>query len=584
VKKAWMFVAALAFATVATAELSKYKDWVKSPEAYFLSAAERTEWSKVSSDDDAEKFIAGYWAKRGGQRFKDEISRRIAAADQQFKLRRQKGAESARGRLLIVLGGPSRVSATRPQEESGATTGDAGLNIRPDAGTPGGQPVSSVIQTWTYLKEKFDPSWGIPELRARINVDAPRGTDELVNRAEVDRVVTIVAEKSIVNPAGTEPPAPAAASSAPAPAAAAPAPGAPAPGAMKPVVPLAGSGPPAGAAPAPAAPAAAVALPAATRALLDSLAKEHPEGTGFWGGNFHSIPGDSFYAVELATSADKAPANTARFAGVVTGDAGQEVASFFEEVPLADAKTGVRTEKVYERSIVLPPGSYKGSFALLGSDGTTPLASGTASFQLAAKSNDFEVSPLVLASILTPLTKRPAPTDPFVFGMEKPIRVDPKASRFFSKDESLWYFYTVTNPALPAAPAAAAAAPAAAPGAAGAPPAAAAAPEVKPRIMTRISVLRDGQPAFAPFSGPAELQILGSGYYATGTEIPLTSFQPGYYTFSINVRDLNAPRDSAANKGFDRKQDFIVLNTDGSVPEKKAAAPAPAAKPKPPKK
>ena len=100
--------------------------------------------------------------------------------------------------------------------------------------------------------------------------------------------------------------------------------------------------------------------------------------------------------------------------------------------------------------------------------------------------------------------------------------------------------------------------------------------------MARIGVLRDGQPEFAPFSGPAELQPLGADYYGTGSEIPLASFDPGYYTFTLNVRDLNAPRESAAFKGADRKEEFIVLKADGTLPEKKAAAPA--AKPKPPVK
>ena len=150
------------------------------------------------------------------------------------------------------------------------------------------------------------------------------------------------------------------------------------------------------------------------------------------------------------------------------------------------------------------------------------------------------------------LTKRPAPTDPFVFGVEKPIRVDPKGSRTFGRDESLWYFYTVTNPVVAetAAPAAAATPAAPAPGAAPAPvPAPVAA--AKPRIMSRIGVLRDGQPAFAPFTGPAELQMLSPGYYATGSEIPLASFEPGFYTFTLNVRDIGAPRDSGVRR--DRK-------------------------------
>src|SRR5450432_1690243 len=114
-----MALAALAFAAVALAQMTKYKDWAKSPEAYFLTPSERVEWAKVSTDADAEKFIAVYYAKRGGDKFKDEIERRVAAADNQFKLRRQRGAESTRGHLLIVLGGPSRVSSTRAQEHDG---------------------------------------------------------------------------------------------------------------------------------------------------------------------------------------------------------------------------------------------------------------------------------------------------------------------------------------------------------------------------------------------------------------------------------------------------------------------------------
>lgn len=48
--------------------MAKYKDWDKTPEAYFLTPAERAEWKKVSTDEDAEKFIGLYFAKRGVSR------------------------------------------------------------------------------------------------------------------------------------------------------------------------------------------------------------------------------------------------------------------------------------------------------------------------------------------------------------------------------------------------------------------------------------------------------------------------------------------------------------------------------------
>ncbi len=82
--------------------------------------------------------------------------------------------------------------------------------------------------------------------------------------------------------------------------------------------------------------------------------------------------------------------------------------------------------------------------------------------------------------------------------------------------------------------------------------------------MTRINVQRDGQDAFAPFTGPAELVQTSPGAWSTGSEIPLASFEPGYYTFMITVRDLNSAKGSAANKGIERKEDFVVLMPDGS--------------------
>ena len=270
---------------------------------------------------------------------------------------------------------------------------------------------------------------------------------------------------------------------------------------------------------------------------------------------------------------------------------GQEVATLWEDATLSEMKTGPRTDRVYEKSLVLPAGEYRGAFALFPAAGGDPITSSAAQWTIAAPTG-FDVSPLILGNTLTPLTRRPAPTDPFVFGAEKPIKVEPKANRQFTRDDGLWYFYTVSNPtiaeAAPAAPAATPA-PSTTPGASPAPPGAAAAPAAlppqtaKPRIQTRISVMRDGKAAFAPFTGPAEMQPLGSGYYASGSEIPLATFEPGRYTFGILVRDLNAPKDSAANKGVERKEDFIVLLPDGKLPEMAKAAPAApaAAKPKP---
>jgi GWxTD domain-containing protein len=584
---ALMFGGALA----ALGQLAKYKDWVKSPEAVFLTPSEKADFAKLASDADAEKFIADYWARRGGDAFHQEVDRRIAAADQQFKMRGQKGSESARGKIFIALGSPTRVTEARTPGSADSTSPDSGAGtglsqLQQEAG-PG-----PVVQTWIYDKSKFDPSWDIGDIRAQINVDPQRGRDELMNAGAVSKAIDKVNEKRMADAGKKAAAAPssAAASSAPAPSGNA-APPAPAPAA--PAAPAAA----AGGAPPPPAPAAA--LPAAARSALDAVAKAATARTtpGFWGGDFQTVTGDPFYAFQIILPASKVPAGGAapKLGGVVTREDGTEATTIWEDAVLADSKNGNAVDKSADKSIVLPAGRYKGSFGLFSPDGATALTSAGTSFEIPSKSSDFKVSPLVLASTLTPLTKRPNPTDPFVFGMEKPIRVEPKGNGMFSREDGLWYFYTVSNPALPAetpaapageAPAAAAtpaagAAPAATPAVGAAP----AAPAPRPRIMTRIGVLRDGKPAFQPATLPAELQPLGTSYYASGSEIPLATFEPGYYTFTINIRDLNSPRDSAAFKGVDRSGDFVVLAADGNLPPTPTpAAPKTTPTPRPKKK
>jgi hypothetical protein len=268
----------------------------------------------------------------------------------------------------------------------------------------------------------------------------------------------------------------------------------------------------------------------------------------------------------------------------VVDESGKEAASRWENANVSEVAEGARKDRVVDQSIALPPGKYKGTFGLFAAEDQPPVASAHLDFELSPKSPDFGVSPLILSNGLVPLTKRPGPTDPFVFGSEKPIKVEPKGDHLFTKQDSLWYFYSVDNPGLPAAaPAAATPAAPAAPAAGGA--AAAPSPTVdapKPRIMTKINVQKDGVDAFAPFTGPAELQPIAASSYATGSEIPLASFEPGHYTFIITVRDLNAAKGSEANKGIERREEFVVLMPDGSLPPKKAAATAPTPKPKKP--
>ena len=172
-------------------------------------------------------------------RSRQEISRRIAAADQQFKLARYKhGSDSVRGRLLVTLGPPSRQSQQRSQE--GSLDDTAGVTAPAIDTRFQGDTSAAVLYTWTWDKDKLPQVLGLSELRARISVDPRAGTDELRSGAEVENAMATLAEKTIVNPnatlAAAKPAAPAVAA-APRAGAAAPPAGAPAAGAAAPPAP-----------------------------------------------------------------------------------------------------------------------------------------------------------------------------------------------------------------------------------------------------------------------------------------------------------------------------------------------------------
>ena len=318
--------AALLLASAAFGQLSKYKDWAKTPEAVFLTPAERQTWSKVASDADAEKFIADYWAKRGGEPFKQEIARRIAAADQQFKLPQPEGVgirarprvpdprRSHRASRETRAGGADSQSAP---DGSGSSSGLAALQDQNSA--------AAVVQTWIYDKSKFDASWDVGEVRAQINVDPQRGRDELVNAALVNKAIDKVNEgaarrgpeedgrgrrarrgsrrrsgrrSAAARPRRRRP------SSAAAP-------------------------------PPPPAPAAAAALPAATRAVLEPMLKGGARSPSPASGAASSrrVTGEPFYAFQLvkfSTETEPAPA-AMRLGGVVTKADGTEATSFWED-------------------------------------------------------------------------------------------------------------------------------------------------------------------------------------------------------------------------------------------------------------
>ena len=111
-------------------------------------------------------------------------------------------------------------------------------------------------------------------------------------------------------------------------------------------------------------------------ATLDGIAKDKTDGS-FWAGEFRAITGEPFYALQFYLPSEKA-SQPLKFGGVVWDEANQPVGTYWEDAAFTDVKSGTRTDKVFDRSIALPAGSYRGSFGLFDAAGA-PVASKSAS-------------------------------------------------------------------------------------------------------------------------------------------------------------------------------------------------------------
>jgi GWxTD domain-containing protein len=180
---------------VSAAGLGKYKDWADSPQAYFLSRAEREQWATITTDEAAEKFIAAYLAARG-KGFAAALQSRIEVADKTYKAGKPKGARSPQGRTLILLGSPTSTEMKTGKEKTvpdvsgsdavsyssgggrgGGSGGDPGSALS-NTGGPGPntmrgmeKPEPTVIR-WTYQGASAPAGTGLKEFVVSFDQDA----------------------------------------------------------------------------------------------------------------------------------------------------------------------------------------------------------------------------------------------------------------------------------------------------------------------------------------------------------------------------------------------------------------------------
>ncbi len=495
-------LAVIAVSTTALADLSgQYLDWGRGPAQFFMTSEETAQWKTIKTDDEAKAFIALFWARRDPtpdtpqNEFRADFEARTAYADAQFNREKVRGAMTDRGRTLILYGPPTRVERVAAQR---GPTLDANADLQRN------QESAQAIQQWIYEDQTTKSIFGINKAAIRF-VDRTGDGDELTlepSRVNLKKAQDHAVQAALKQPNLTVAPT------------------------------FAGAAPVAAVPAAPAAPVIVTELttPALATAINEfkAAAKNPYEGKLFssWG-EFVTSEGETFVPVMVFVPKSAALTSTnLTFFGVVQDESGKNAVAFEEPGTLTVSKD----EQFIDKTLAaLPAGKYRGFFGLAENGQVVALAS--SDMQLAGSIDKAEpgVSGLILSNNLYPLSQAQLPTDPFAFGG---IKVVPKADHVFRTADELWYFFELRNPGLPAP-------------AADAPvPVAGDAPAALPKIQVKIELegLTDAEKKKVKMSAPPRevdaIPMKGvDGHYGVGNAIPLETFKPGEYTFTVKIID-----------------------------------------------
>ena len=382
------------------AGLERYKDWARSPEFVFLATeAEQKEWKKVTTDEQADKFVQLFWARRDPDlktpvnEYKAGFDQRVKEADQLFAMPRLRGALTERGKAYILIGPPKtlqRVAGTLPQPVS--APGAANL---PPPNEPGTSIGESKV-TFVYEAGQL-PDWAkVKSLTALFVVEQSSDFVSGNSAGDVKRIEANARTTLLKNPDLKEAPHYRTAAELEAERQAALAAEA-----------EARKGP---------------VLSAPVRAALEAVGEDTAllSVVSLAGGESDDT---RVQAQVFVPSSVGEPAADSRLAFLVRDKDGKDAARFEETTPLEPAAGG----RFASRWFSVAPGDYTVAAGVFDSAGKA-VASAKKSVSVAAPSADFAISAIVVAGAFFVVPK-PRPEDAFTFSghrfVAKGGRLDP---------------------------------------------------------------------------------------------------------------------------------------------------------------
>lgn len=500
-----------AAATSAFAALSTAKaDWGKGPVQYLMTNEEKAAWKALQTDEDADAFIALFWARRDPtpstprNEFREEFEARVKSADDQLSHGRTKGSMTDPGRILVLFGAPTRASrkTTPGNSQMGRSGGRAGAAIDPSAEVGSAMSASgSADMVWSFEGESAQKLFAVPRVEMTFHDQYNNGEFKLMQplvdmTAATNRVLTGALTQPGLTKAPAFPPAGQAATQKPAP---------------------------------PPPPVAGVKTPALEAALVDAKAgKGANHGAVFAYAELISPAGESFVPVQVyvPASAGIAADGADTIFGAVEDASGTRVTSFEDPAKL----TASRSDFFIDKTLALAPGKYTAIVGL--AKGGAPVLETSGPIEVTGPSKEFVgTSRLILSDNVYELGTAEPPKAPFAFGKLKFV---PKGNLTFKASDELNYFVEVSNPGIDAG-------------------------TNMPKLQYKLDLTGgpDKKTISAPLSDAPALPLTGApgpGHFAIISAIPLSEVKPalkaGDYLLKMKIVDTVSKQSYTVEQTF----------------------------------
>ncbi|MFP5247813.1 MAG: GWxTD domain-containing protein, partial [Thermoanaerobaculia bacterium] len=198
----------LSAVSLSAAPLSeKYEQWREGPAQWIMTSEEQKAWKAVKTDEEANRFIDLFWARRDpspntpANEYRAAFLERVRNSDEQFAEPRRKGSMTDRGRAYIVLGAPTTGGMTL----KGNTMHTLGAS--PSGMRGSGNRQTGSKDTWSWDHDAAS-KWGMPQVNVVFIEDPVTGKVQRdPGRSDFPKAAEAAIKASIANPDLTEVPA-----------------------------------------------------------------------------------------------------------------------------------------------------------------------------------------------------------------------------------------------------------------------------------------------------------------------------------------------------------------------------------------